>query len=439
MEQQNEKPMPAEILKKKVQEIERIGGLINAPTWLIDELKTTKRVLRMEIRANVGGKLTHLTAIRVHHRNPHSTGDRPYKGGTRYHPGVTEDLLTVLAMDMTEKCALADLPFGSAKGGIAFDPTQCTQAELQKITEHMVMEMLKDNIPRHDLDVPGPDVGTNPTVMFWMYNKIAEMNHYGNPRNAAAAVTGKPINKEGIPGREDATSKGLLIQLREFLKMTNLELPSKPFLVTQGFGNVGSNIVRLSKEFDFLVKAVSDEHGGIYNPAGLDIKDIFNWYQEKKSFTDYPEADHITNEELLELETDILAPAAIENQITKKNASRIKAKIISEGGNEAVTSEAHQILFDRGIPTIPGIAANVGGVVVSSLEWRNNLGDHKHKVDFDDEHAWVNSELTKIMHDVIRVVWRKSEDLSCSMSDAAHIIAMEIIRDNLQSKRGYAS
>ena len=437
MEQQNEKPMPAEILKKKVQEIERIGGLINAPEWLIGELTTPKRVLKMEIRANVGGKPTFLTAIRVHHCNPYATGARPYKGGTRYHPGVTEDLLTVLSMDMTEKCALANLPFGGAKGGIAFDPSQCNESELRDITEKFVMEMLKDGIPDPDIDVPGPDVGTNQMTMYWMYVKIAEMNHFRHIANVAASVTGKPIEDDGLPGREDATSHGLLIQLREFLRITDLRFPPTPFLVIQGFGNVGSNIVRLSKEFDFLVKAVSDEHGGIYNPAGLDIKDIFNWYQEKKSFTDYPEADHITNEELLELETDILAPAAIENQITKKNASRVKARMLTEGGNEAITAEAHEILFDRGIPAISGIAANVGGVVMSFEEWAFNRGKRKHYVNYEETRALALAELTKIMHKVIHDVYGKSQDLKCSLSNAAHILAMEIIRDKLKKKHSY--
>ena len=436
MEKHRETQMATDILQKKMQDIVEICEKINASARLVEELITFKRIFQAQILGLVGGKQERIEIIRIWHRNPFAHDAFPYKGGTRYSERGNVPTFCALSLDMTLKESLAELPFGGAKGGMVIDPKRCSVSELKFNTEKMLDEAIDAGMIGSRKDVWGPDYQTNPTIMSWIANKVG-----GRDPNPPATVTGKPIGigSDGICGREDATSRGLLIQLREFLRITDLGLPSTPFLVTQGFGNVGSNIVRLSREFNFLVKAVSDEHGGIYNPAGLDIKDIFNWYQEKKSFADYPEADHITNKELLELETDILIPAAIENQITKKNASRIKAKIISEGGNEAVTSEAHQILFDRGIPTIPGIAANVGGVVVSSLEWRNNLGDHKHKVDFDDEHAWVNSELTKIMHDVIRVVWRKSEDLSCSMSDAAHIIAMEIIRDNLQSKRGYAS
>lgn len=433
--------MPTGILLKKVEEFERIGSLINAPDWLHDEMITPKRVLKMGIRANVGGKPTLLTAIRVHHRNPHPTGARPYKGGIRFHPAVTEELLTVLAMDMTEKCALAGLPFGGAKGGIAFDPTQCTESELRNITEQMVMEMLKDNIPHPDIDVPGPDVGTNPTVMYWMYIKIAEMNHFRNIPNATAVVTGKPIENDGIPGREDATSHGLLIQLKEFIRLAKpiFSNPERPSMVIQGFGNVGFNIARLAEEtqFNFKVQAVSDRNTGIYNPKGLAISEVKKWYDTHGGLKGFPNADAVTNEELLELETDILIPAAIENQITKENAGNINAVVISEAANESITPEAYEILHARGIPTIPGIAANVGGVVVSYFEWRRNRGDRKHRVDLDEEKAWVFSELTKIMHSVIQNVWTKSRELSCSLSDAAHILALEIIRDQLRKKHGY--
>lgn len=431
--------MPTGILVKKVTEIEHICSLMNAPDWLHDEMVTPKRVLKMGIRANVGGKPTLLTAIRVHHKNPHSTGARPFKGGTRFHPAVTEELLTVLAMDMTEKCALAGLPFGGAKGGIALDPTQCSEAELRYIVEQMVMEMLKDNIPHPDIDVPGPDVGTNPTVMFWMYNKIGEMNHLRNISNPTAAVTGKPVEYDGIPGREDATSHGLLIQLKEFIRLAKPKFSAEPRMVIQGFGNVGYNAARLAedKQFGFKVHATSDKDGGIYNKNGLSISEVKKWYDAHNGLKGFPEADSITNKELLELQTDVLIPAAIENQITEENAHRINATMISEGGNETITPEAHEILYGRGIPVIPGIAANVGGVVVSYFEWRRNRGDRKHRVDFDEEKAWVFSELTKIMHNVIQNVWAKSEELSCSLSDAAHILAMETIRDQLRKKHSY--
>jgi len=226
------------ILEKKIKEIKFFGEKINAPEWLIDELTTVKHVSKMQFRAHINGERKILTAIRVRHRNPHSTGARPYKGGIRYHPGVTEELLTVLAMDMTEKCALAGLPFGGAKGGIAIDPSLCKEAELRDITEKMTMEMLKENIPHPDIDVPGPDMGTDAKVMYWMYNKVAEMNHFRNIPNSTAVVTGKPLEHDGIPGRENATAHGLLIQLKEFIRVTKIHFAHSPTLAIQGFAMI---------------------------------------------------------------------------------------------------------------------------------------------------------------------------------------------------------
>lgn len=428
-----------EILAKKIKELERIGDLINAPEWLLGELRTPKTVLKMKIRASVAGKPTILNPICVLHCNPYATGASPYKGGLRYHPSVTEERLTVFGIDMIEKNALARLPFGGAKSGIPLDPSQCSETELRDITEQMTMEMLKYNIPHPDIYVPGPDIGTNPTIMFWMYVKIAEMNHFRNISNVAATVTGKPVKHNGMPGREDATSRGLLIQLKEFLRLSQLKLSYSPTIAIQGFGNVGANIVRLMKdEFpDFRVVAVSDASGGIHNPAGLSIEKMEEWQKKHKTFAGYPEASAISNKELLELQADVLIPAAIEDQITEDNAHVIRASLVYEAANEAITPEANAILYDRGIPVVPGIVANVGGVVVSFIEWSKNRGDRKHQVDFAEVKEETLSELTKIMQQVIQNVWAKSTELSCSLPDAAHILAMETIRDGLREKHSY--
>lgn len=432
--------MSDNILEKKFRNLEKTGDAINAPEWLIDELSNPKRVSKMQFRAFVGGKLKPLTAIRVHHRNPHSTGARPYKGGIRFHPGVTEDLLTVLAMDMTEKCALAGLPFGGAKGGVALDPSNYTEHELKEITEKMTVEMLKDNIPHPDIDVPGPDVGTNSTIMYWMYNKVAEMNHFRNIPNSTAVVTGKPLEHDGIPGRIDATAHGLLIQLKEFLRLSKQKTNDRPTLAIQGFGNVGSNLVflTLDKRFKhFNPIAVSDTHSAVYNPAGLDAKKIEAWHDKHGSFKGFPEAEQISNNELLALEADVLIPAAIENQITANNADAVKARTISEAANEAISHDAHQVLRERGIQIIPGIAANVGGAIVSYFEWRKNRGDRKHRVDLAKEKSWVISELTKIMCDLTEKLYRASREWDCSLPETAHRLALESIRDQLRIKHGY--
>ncbi|MAG12806.1 glutamate dehydrogenase [bacterium] len=434
--------MPNSILKKKLQEIEHTGSLIGAPDWLIEELTNPKHVFKMQFRATVGGQLKLLTITRIHHRNPYPTGVQPFKGGIRYHPGANEKLLTVLAMDMTEKCALAGLHFGGAKGGIAFDPTPCSELELRRITEQMTMELLKVNLPHPDIDVPGPDVGTNPTVMYWMYNKIAETNHYRNISDVAATVTGKPVEHNGVHGRENATSHGLLIQLKEFLRISKMKLGSRPTVAIQGFGNVGSNIALLTQDerFNFLnVVAVSDRQTGLYSSQGLDVISIKKWYDKNGTLAGFPSADKISNQELLELPVDILVPAAIENQITKENALRIKAPLISEGANEAITTEANNMLADRGTTVIPGIVANVGGVVVSYFEWRKNRGERKHKVDFKEEEEWVQKKLTDIMHGVIHDVYTKSEEKKCSIPQAAHMLAMEIMRGELRMKHSYTN
>ncbi|MBI2047545.1 MAG: Glu/Leu/Phe/Val dehydrogenase [Parcubacteria group bacterium] len=427
--------MPTGILQKKNEEIERICNQINGSGRLIEELTTFKAILDTQIIGIVNGKKRRIQSIRVHHKNPFSETIYPYKGGMRYHKAATVELFCVLAQDMTLKNSLALLPFGGAKGGLIFDPTECTVHELQWVTEQMTENMLKFNMIGSKRDVWGPDVGTNSTIMSWIVNKIDNGESF-----PLATVTGKPVDVAtgGIPGREDATSHGLLLQLNEFLRLTHQTLPDVPRMNIQGFGNVGYNLARLvqEKRFNFCVRTVSDEHGGIFNPRGLDVTKVKDWYDAHKTLEGYKDADSITNKELLEMETDILIPAAIENQITEKNAPRIKAKIVYEGGNEAVTPEAHKILYDRGIPTVPGIAANAGGVVVSFLEWQKNLEGPVHSVDFPEEKKRVTKELSKIMKRIIKDVLEKASELSCSFYDAAYIVAIERLRDNLHRKHG---
>jgi len=429
------------ILQKKIKEIEATAERINAPDWLVDELTTPKRVMKMQIRVQENGETKHYTAIRVHHRNPHATGARPYKGGWRYHPGVNEELLTVLAMDMTDKCALAGLPFGGAKGGMPIDPHSKSRMVLRDITEKATMEMLKGNIPHPDIDAFGPDIGVDQEVMFWIYNKVAEMNHFRNIPNATAVVTGKPLDHDGFPGRESATARGLLMQLKEHIKIADIRLPSCPTAVIQGFGNLGSNLVKLSQEkrYALQINAVSDVQGGIYNPRGLDALKLCSWYGKNGSFVDYPDGDRVTNEELLTLQTDVLIPAAIENQITEQNFDRIRAVIVDEGGNAAVTPNAKRGLYNRGIEVIPGIEANPGGVTYSYFEWSHNRGERRHKVDHEKEALWGISELEKIMKNITHSVHAKRLESKCSLPDAAQMLAMEIICDQLRIKHGYST
>src|SRR3989338_231627 len=285
--------------KEKLDRLAWICRYINAPDWLFEELSKPKDIFNFRIRPIINGKKNNsIRVIRVEHCNPHQTGARPFKGGIRFHPGVTVELLEALAFDMTKKCALADLPFGGAKGGIAIDPAEYSELELRDIVEKMTGGLLTRGALGADIDVPGPDVGTNSKTMFWMYNKVAEKNRDKNIPNVAAVVTGKPIEYDGCPGREDATAKGGLIALEEFLKLAGnlngtIRTNNRPRLVIQGFGNVGANFARLLPSSHFSVIGISDKNIGLSSPTVLDFESINKWYTERGSFKGYPNATEI--------------------------------------------------------------------------------------------------------------------------------------------------
>lgn len=429
--------------KDKLKRLEQICRFINAPDWLFTELNQPKDRYDFRIRPTINGQKTNdLRVIRVEHCNPHSTGARPFKGGIRFHPDVSMELMEALALDMTKKCALAELPFGGAKGGIAIDPSKYSTFELRHITELMTEELLARGALGPDIDVPGPDVGTNPDTMFWMYNKVAEINrkNHLNIPNVAAVVTGKPIEYDGCPGRENATSCGGLIVLQEFLKLSkhlNGKIGCKPRVIIQGFGNVGMNLAKLIPSSQFNLVAISDKNSGICLPTGLDFGLINKWYVEHGSFSGYPHADEIPNSGMLLLDCDILVPAAIEDQLTDENADEIKAKMVLELANEAVTGQGAEILKKRNISLIPGIAANTGGVVASFIEWSRNRGARPHKVDLVRIQGDVENELYEIMTDVIRKTYTKSVESGMTIDEAADIIAIETLRDQLKKKHSY--
>lgn len=433
------------MIQDKLMQLERYADLatLQHKDRLLKELGKEKDVCDRKIRVRMNGKHEDLQVLGICYCNPFSTGARPFKGGIRYHQNVTLDLLRVLALDMVEKCALAQLPFGGAKFGIPIDPYKLSKPDLREITEKATEQLLLKNILGPDNYVPGPDMGTNSETMFWIYNRVAELNSLAELANVTAVVTGKPIENDGCPGREDATSRGLLILLREYLKLSKV-FPSKPSIAVQGFGNVGMNIVRLigdlEQEFNFCdVHAVCDVGGGLYNSAGLDIPDILRHYKEHKTFADYPleRATQISPEQLLLLPVDILIPAAIENQITENNADALRAKMICEGGNETITVAAQKILDERKLPVIPGIAANVGGVTVSYFEWRRNRGERRHIIDAEDDFNWVKKELRGIMVNIINRIYQKSRAANLSLLESAHILALETIHDQLRMKHGW--
>jgi glutamate dehydrogenase (NADP+) len=295
----------------------------------------------------------------------------PAKGGIRFHPGVTASEVKALAFWMAFKCACVGLPFGGGKGGVIVDPTKLSMAELERLSRGYMRAIAW--AVGQDIDVPAPDVNTNPLIMAWMCDEYAIVKGHREP----GVITGKPVAMGGSLGREDATGRGGFYCLKELQARMGWDLSKqKRTIAVQGFGNVGDHFARLAAEDGWTVVAVSDRNGGMYNPAGLPIAKL----AEKKTKTGLlppietagPGTLPITNEQLLELEVDVLIPAAIENVITEENAARIKAPIIIELANGPITSEADRILVSRNILVVPDILANAGGVTVSYFEWAQN-------------------------------------------------------------------
>ncbi len=296
------------------------------------------------------------------YRVQHNFARGPAKGGIRYAPDVTLDEVKALSAWMTWKCAVVNVPFGGAKGGIICNPHQMSIGELERLTRRYTAELIDFIGP--DKDVPAPDMNTNEQTMAWIMDTYSM--HKGYTVNAV--VTGKPIALGGSLGRREATGRGVLFCVNEAIKKFKLT-PEKTSVVVQGSGNVGGIGAQLMHEVGYKVMAISDVGGGIYNSNGLDIPQVLSYLQMNKTLEGFKEAEQVSNNELLEIECDVLAPCATENQITSENADRIKCKILAEGANGPTTPKADKILHDKGIFVIPDILANAGGVTVSYFEW----------------------------------------------------------------------
>src|SRR5213595_1891395 len=288
----------------------------------------------------------------------HSTVRGPGKGGIRFAPDVTIDEVRALAAWMTWKCAVVNVPFGGAKGGIICDPQQMSVGELERMTRRYASELLDFIGP--EKDVPAPDMNTNEQTMAWIMDTYSMHARH----TVTAVVTGKPIDLGGSRGRREATGRGLLFVINEAVKRFNMS-PGSTRVVVQGSGNVGGIAALLLHEAGYKVVAISDVHGGIHNAKGIDVPAALKYLQSKRSFEDYGEADAVSNADLLELECDVLVPAATENQITSRNAKRLTCKVLAEGANGPTTANADKILYEKGIFVIPDILANAGCVTVS--------------------------------------------------------------------------
>lgn len=332
----------------------------------------------------------------------------PTKGGIRYHQDVSLGEVSALAMWMTWKCSLMQLPFGGAKGGVRIDPTGLSSHELQRLTRRYATEIISMIGP--DKDIPAPDMGTNERVMAWIMDTYSQQVGYTVP----AVVTGKPIVLGGARGRNEATSRGLAYLIREAAGQMGLNL-KRATAVIQGFGNVGSNAARFLAEAGVKIIGVSDVTAGVYNPAGLSVESLLNFVAQRRFLRDYPEAERLSNEELLELPCDILVPAALQNQITAENADRIQCKLLAEGANGPTTLEADEILNQKGVFILPDILANAGGVTVSYFEWVQDTQNYMWTLDE------VNARLHKILADAYHRTLARSQREGVDMRTAAMI------------------
>lgn len=347
------------------------------------------------------------------YRVQHNQGRGPTKGGIRYHPDVDVDETTALAMWMTWKCAIVDIPYGGAKGSVKVDTKKLSLRELEKLTRRFASEI--NIVIGERSDIPAPDIGTNSQVMAWIMDTMSMAAGYTVP----GIITGKPLPLGGSEGRVEATGRGCIVAAVEACKDLGLDF-SQQKIVVQGFGNVGSVAAMLAHRAGAKVLAVSDARGAIYNPNGLPIDELYHKYSGRDGgIMEYKDAEPISNEQLLELECDILIPAAIQQQITAENAGKVHAKLIVEGANGPTTPEADHILGDRGILVVPDILANAGGVIVSYFEWVQDLQHF-----FWDENR-VNQELEKIMIRAYNGVRHARDTHKTDMRTAAMIIGVD--------------
>jgi glutamate dehydrogenase (NAD(P)+) len=342
----------------------------------------------------------------------YNTSRGPAKGGIRFDTAVTLDEVTALAAWMTWKCAVVYIPFGGAKGGVVCDPFQLSNAELERITRRYTSAIIETLGP--DSDVPAPDVNTNERVMAWIMDTYSMHKRH----TVTAVVTGKPVEMGGSLGRREATGRGCMLVTREALKRLRMPIEGTRVAI-QGFGNVGSVAAQLMENLGLMVVAVSDKSGGIYNPKGLRIRDVLQHYRQRRQLSDYKEAQHITNEELITLDCEVLVPAAMENVITSHNARDIKARIICEGANGPTTAGADKILEENGVFVIPDILANAGGVTVSYFEWVQDRGGY-----FWDEDT-VNQRLERIMVESFEEVAGMAGRNGINLRIGAYMLAIE--------------
>ena len=395
-------------LEAALTQLDQAAALVGIEERIRRKLASPRRTVCVGIpTAMDDGSLQVFTGYRVQHNMDRG----PCKGGIRYHPRVDLDEVTALAMWMTWKCAVVNIPYGGAKGGVVCDPSRMSAGEIERMTRRFTTELV--DVIGPEKDIPAPDVNTDEQVMAWLMDTYSMAKGYAVP----AVVTGKPLALGGSLGRREATGRGVVITIREALKHLGRRLAGATVAV-QGFGKVGGAAAALAAELCMKVVAVSDITGGVQNPSGLDVAALRQYVSERGGVEGFPDADPVTNEQVIAFECDVLVPAALEGVITEDNAAGVRAGIIVEGANGPTTPGADEILLENGVFVVPDILANAGGVTVSYFEWNQGL-----TALFWTE-AQVNSRLERVMVNAFHEVLAEAERRRVDLRTAAMAVAV---------------
>jgi len=412
---------PASAYQTALAQLNAVADLLNLGKGLREHLAACKRELAVHFPVRMDdGQVRTFTGYRVQH----NVARGPAKGGIRYHPAVDLDEVRALAMWMTWKCALVNIPFGGAKGGVEVDPRELSQGELERLTRRFATEI--SVVVGPEADIPAPDVGTDAQTMAWMMDTISMHRGYSIP----GVVTGKPIPIGGTVGRAEATGRGIAVMAQEALAQAGGSIQGATVAI-QGCGNVGYNAALSFQALGAKVVALSDRSGGVYRPEGLDVKAVGDCKGETGRCCDYAKATSISNPELLQLPVDILVPAAIEGQITALNADKVRAKLVVEGANGPTTSEADAILQERGISVVPDILANGGGVVVSYFEWVQDFSRY-----FWDL-AQVNQSMERVLRQAFVEVATRAQEHRVTFRTAALMTAVSRVLEAIKIRGVY--
>jgi glutamate dehydrogenase (NAD(P)+) len=388
--------------------------------WKVLRFPNREIILHIPVALD-NGSLEVFTGYRVQH----SIARGPSKGGIRYGPDVTLDEVRALASWMTWKCAVVNIPFGGAKGGIICDPHKMSLGELERMTRRYTAELVEFIGP--EKDVPAPDVNTNEQIMAWMMDTYSMHMR----QTVTAVVTGKPINIGGSRGRREATGRGIMIVCNQAVKLLGMS-PESTRVIVQGFGNVGSNAARLMAETGYKIIGIAEVGGGLYNKNGIDLAKLWEYRQRQNTVQGFPGAEKVDEDQLLVTDCDILIPAATENQITSQNAAKVKCKILAEGANGPTTSAADDILADKGVFVIPDILCNAGGVTTSYFEWVQDRQGYFWK------ESVVNEQLEELMRTAFEDVVRYAKTHNVNNRLAAYMLAIDRVAYTIRQRGFYA-